>query len=203
MPIATPSPSDLRAWAQNAGLSVAERGRLKPEILAAWQAAHSGSGATQPRPDKKPAPAKVTTAKVAARKSTSSNRSTAKQVRAKPTSVGKVRGAAGPAKGSAPTPVLAEPAAAIARSTPSSPTPAKSVSSKRAATTKASQGQAVVPSPVPKPHQEAVPSVVTVSQDPRVADLEAAVHSLTVRVAELEAAASATSGERKRFSRKA
>jgi hypothetical protein len=32
-----PSPSELRAWARANGLDVSDRGRLKPEILQAWQ----------------------------------------------------------------------------------------------------------------------------------------------------------------------
>jgi len=34
-----PSPAELRAWARAAGLSVSDRGRLRPEVLEAWRAA--------------------------------------------------------------------------------------------------------------------------------------------------------------------
>ena len=39
MPTA-PSTATIRAWAQHEGLEVAERGRLKPEILEAYAKAH-------------------------------------------------------------------------------------------------------------------------------------------------------------------
>ena len=35
-----PSTSELRAWARAEGLEVPDRGRLRPEVLAAWRAAH-------------------------------------------------------------------------------------------------------------------------------------------------------------------
>lgn len=38
-----PSSAELRAWAKTAGLAVSDRGRLRPEILRAWQQAHEGS----------------------------------------------------------------------------------------------------------------------------------------------------------------
>ena len=37
------STAAVRAWARDAGLEVADRGRLRPEVLAAYQAAHSGT----------------------------------------------------------------------------------------------------------------------------------------------------------------
>lgn len=61
-----PTTSELRAWAQEQGLAVASRGRLKPEILAAWRGAHrqpngpqrrSGSPAPTKLPSAAPAPA--------------------------------------------------------------------------------------------------------------------------------------------------
>lgn len=36
-----PSTAEIRAWALDIGLPVSERGRLKPEILAAWHEAHT------------------------------------------------------------------------------------------------------------------------------------------------------------------
>ena len=35
-----PSTADLRSWARADGLAVPDRGRLRPEIRAAWNAAH-------------------------------------------------------------------------------------------------------------------------------------------------------------------
>jgi hypothetical protein len=37
-----PSTADVRAWARTAGLSVPDRGRLRPEIWDAWRAVHHG-----------------------------------------------------------------------------------------------------------------------------------------------------------------
>lgn len=37
-----PSTAEVRAWAREAGLAVPDRGRLRPEIWAAWQQAHPG-----------------------------------------------------------------------------------------------------------------------------------------------------------------
>lgn len=39
-PVATPSTAEVRAWARTAGLTVPERGRLRPEILRAWHETH-------------------------------------------------------------------------------------------------------------------------------------------------------------------
>ncbi|WP_172649368.1 Lsr2 family DNA-binding protein, partial [Mycobacterium tuberculosis] len=35
-----PSSAELRAWAKSVGLPVSDRGRLRPQILQAWRAAH-------------------------------------------------------------------------------------------------------------------------------------------------------------------
>jgi hypothetical protein len=35
-----PSSAEVRAWARQQGLAVADRGRLRPEVVAAWQTAH-------------------------------------------------------------------------------------------------------------------------------------------------------------------
>lgn len=35
-----PSTAEVRAWARNHGLAVPDRGRLRPDVLAAWRAAH-------------------------------------------------------------------------------------------------------------------------------------------------------------------
>lgn len=68
MPETAPTTSELRAWAQEQGLAVASRGRLKPEILAAWRGAHrqpsgpkrrSGSPAPTKLASAAPAPAKA------------------------------------------------------------------------------------------------------------------------------------------------
>lgn len=45
------STATVRAWAQSQGLHVAERGRLKPDVLKAYAAANGSTG-------KKPAPVK-------------------------------------------------------------------------------------------------------------------------------------------------
>jgi hypothetical protein len=37
---AGPSTAAVRTWARSAGLSVPDRGRLRPEIWSAWQEAH-------------------------------------------------------------------------------------------------------------------------------------------------------------------
>jgi Lsr2 len=39
-PEPTPSAAEVRTWARAEGLSVSDRGRLRPEILQAWHAAH-------------------------------------------------------------------------------------------------------------------------------------------------------------------
>ncbi len=41
-PAGAPSTAAVRAWARQAGLDVADRGRLRPEVLAAYQTAQSG-----------------------------------------------------------------------------------------------------------------------------------------------------------------
>ena len=43
-PAGQPSTAEVRAWARSAGLDVADRGRLRPEVLAAYTAAHSHAG---------------------------------------------------------------------------------------------------------------------------------------------------------------
>ena len=37
-----PSTAEVRAWARTAGLPISGRGKLRPEIWAAWRAAHRG-----------------------------------------------------------------------------------------------------------------------------------------------------------------
>jgi hypothetical protein len=37
-----PSTAEVRAWARAAGLAVSGRGKLRPEVWAAWRAAHRG-----------------------------------------------------------------------------------------------------------------------------------------------------------------
>ena len=39
-PSVEPSVAEVRAWARAAGLAVPDRGRLRPEVFAAWAAAH-------------------------------------------------------------------------------------------------------------------------------------------------------------------
>ncbi len=40
----TPSSREVRDWARSAGLTVADRGRLRPSIITAWREAHTGQG---------------------------------------------------------------------------------------------------------------------------------------------------------------
>ena len=40
-----PSTSEVRAWARDSGLTVPDRGRLRPEIWQAWREAHTAKGA--------------------------------------------------------------------------------------------------------------------------------------------------------------
>ena len=44
----SPSASTIRAWAREAGLEVAERGRLRPEVVTAYEVAHRGTRARKP-----------------------------------------------------------------------------------------------------------------------------------------------------------
>ena len=41
-PAPDPTPAELRAWAREQHIAVPDRGRLRPDILAAWRAAHHG-----------------------------------------------------------------------------------------------------------------------------------------------------------------
>lgn len=61
MPETAPTTSELRAWAQEQGLAVASRGRLKPEILAAWRGAHRQPSGPKRRSGS-PAPTKLASA---------------------------------------------------------------------------------------------------------------------------------------------
>jgi len=51
-PAATPGPepstAEVRAWARRTGMSVTDRGRLRPEILQAWRDAHQPRAAAEP-----------------------------------------------------------------------------------------------------------------------------------------------------------
>jgi hypothetical protein len=40
----------VRAWARSAGLDVPDRGRLRPEVWAAYREAHASSGLHDQRP---------------------------------------------------------------------------------------------------------------------------------------------------------
>lgn len=52
----TPSTTEVRTWARTQGLTVSDRGRLRPEIHQAWQAAHRSPPETaeSPASDQKP-----------------------------------------------------------------------------------------------------------------------------------------------------
>jgi hypothetical protein len=45
-PLTAPATAEVRAWARAQGLTVPDRGRLRPEIHRAWQDAHRPAGAT-------------------------------------------------------------------------------------------------------------------------------------------------------------
>jgi hypothetical protein len=44
-PAPGPSSAEVRLWARKTGISVTDRGRLRPEILQAWRDAHQPQGA--------------------------------------------------------------------------------------------------------------------------------------------------------------
>ena len=46
-PVARPRIAEVRAWARQAGLEVSDRGRLRPEVLEAYAAAHPGNEAAE------------------------------------------------------------------------------------------------------------------------------------------------------------
>lgn len=45
-PVGEPTTAEIRSWARGAGLAVADRGRLRPEVLAAYHAAHPSPDGT-------------------------------------------------------------------------------------------------------------------------------------------------------------
>jgi hypothetical protein len=61
MPTSSASTATIRAWAQSEGLDVAERGRLKPEVLEAYAAANGSAANRKPAAAKKTAKAKAAT----------------------------------------------------------------------------------------------------------------------------------------------
>ena len=69
--MSTPTASDIRTWAHEQGLLVAERGRLSQDVLAAYVKAHNGSVGTDKTQSatakSKPASTKRTTAVKASR----------------------------------------------------------------------------------------------------------------------------------------
>lgn len=78
------STATIRAWAQTEGLVVAERGRLKPEILSAYATAHGAAVKSKPGPAKQTAtPTKPAASKAPARNSAAKTepRPAAKSVR--------------------------------------------------------------------------------------------------------------------------
>jgi hypothetical protein len=46
VPAVHPPAAEMRAWARGAGLDVSDRGRLPPQVIAAYRAEHRGAGAT-------------------------------------------------------------------------------------------------------------------------------------------------------------
>jgi len=69
MPTSAPSTATIRSWAQAQGLDVAERGRLKPEILSAYAKANGAAIKPKADPAKRAAPTKSAALKSPARKS--------------------------------------------------------------------------------------------------------------------------------------
>lgn len=69
MPTSAASTATIRSWAQAAGLDVAERGRLKPEILSAYAKANGGAVEPKGVPAKRAATTRSAASKVPARKS--------------------------------------------------------------------------------------------------------------------------------------
>lgn len=69
MPTSAASTATIRAWAQAEGLDVAERGRLKPEILSAYAKANGVAVKPKAVPAKRAAPTKSAASKAPARKS--------------------------------------------------------------------------------------------------------------------------------------
>ena len=68
MTTANPSTAELRAWALDNGIQVADRGRISGDVLDAWKAAHA-TKPTAPHKSAKPAsarPAKVSRASAVA-----------------------------------------------------------------------------------------------------------------------------------------
>lgn len=62
----SPTTAELRAWARSKGIDVGDRGRLSPEVLDAWHAAHGDNGGATPA--KKPAAKKPAAKKPAAKR---------------------------------------------------------------------------------------------------------------------------------------
>lgn len=119
MTATSPKSSDVRQWARSKGLEVGERGRLSPDVLAAYSAAHGGpavKAAAKKAPAKK-APAKKSAAKKAPAKKVAAKkagtRAGAAQAPARkpfaarptngPTSAPAVRSTETPAESSKPT----------------------------------------------------------------------------------------------------
>jgi hypothetical protein len=71
-----PTSAEVRQWARNKGMEVGERGRLSPDLLAAYSAAHGGPPVTKPaKKATKKAPTKKSAAKKAgAKRATSPTR---------------------------------------------------------------------------------------------------------------------------------
>ena len=171
--MSTPTTAQLRAWAREQGMDVGDRGRLSPEVRAAWDAAHGGSDAAASGAPAtgaaaaKAAPRAGRPRKVAA--ATSGSRTTATTAR--------------PAKKAAPTR-----AAAPAKSAPAQR------SEEPAVTPTAVPQQGREPSGTA---QDTEPR-----DDPRVDDLERKVSELARRVAQLERAAATPAPARRVFRRR-
>ena len=69
MPTSAASSATIRSWAQAEGLRVAERGRLRPEIVRAYAKANGVAVTPKAVPAKRAAPTKSAASKAPARKS--------------------------------------------------------------------------------------------------------------------------------------
>jgi hypothetical protein len=84
MTTTTAKSSDVRQWARSKGIDVGERGRLSPDVLAAYSAAHGGPAVKAPakKAAVNKAPAKKTAAKKTAAKKTSAKKTPARKAAA-------------------------------------------------------------------------------------------------------------------------
>jgi len=73
-----PTSSDVRQWARSQGLEVGERGRLSPDLLAAYSKAHGGAS-VKPAAKKAPAKKRAAAKKAPAKKKAAVRKAPAKK----------------------------------------------------------------------------------------------------------------------------